>query len=64
LHHFFEAQMPRNPTAHPKHLPFKKTSTFFSSEKLLPQMPLGVKWLPGVAASRQSSEGKRVAVLF
>ena len=26
LHHFFEGQMPRKPSARPKHLPFKKTS--------------------------------------
>jgi hypothetical protein len=29
LHHFFEGQMPRDASARPKHLPFKKTPAFF-----------------------------------
>jgi hypothetical protein len=28
LHHFFEGQMPRKASPHPKHLPFKKTAFF------------------------------------
>jgi|JI10StandDraft_1071094.scaffolds.fasta_scaffold20467_10 hypothetical protein len=52
--------------ASPSHIqstcPSKKRSSFCAA--LLPQMPLGVKWLPGVAASKQSREGKCVAVLF
>ena len=41
-------------------LHLQKNVTFFFFAKLLPQMPLGVEWLPGVAASKQSSVGKCV----
>ena len=58
-HHFFEAQVRHSFCVGDKVLsmrtcPSKKRQPSFAA-KLLLQMPIGVEWLPGVAASKQSS---------